>query len=256
MRRWLIAMLATLLGIGAVAAPVSAAPPMLPGMDRMQEQMDQDVAELRGLTGRDFEIAFMEKMIPHHESAVMMAQLVPTRATHPELKTLAQDIIASQQQEIAQMRGWLKDWYGIANPTLTPMAGMEMMRPAMERLTGAEFEQVFLMMMPMHHIGASNMSALAPGRATHPELLRLAQTIVTSQGQEIEQMRGWAMTWYDFDPMALNHGGMPMPGLPNTGGGAAARQAADFPLAALALLATLAALPAGIRIRRWARGTH
>lgn len=91
---------------------------------------------------------------------------------------------------------------------------------------------------------------MAPGRATHPELLQLAQNIVTSQGQEIAQMRGWALAWYGFDPMPMDHGGMPMPGLPNTGGGGMARQAAGFPAALLALVAALGALPVGLLLRR------
>jgi hypothetical protein len=97
-------------------------------------------------------------------------------------------------------------------------------------------------------MGASSMAALAPGRATHPELLQLAQNIVTTQGQEIAQMRGWALAWYGFDPMPMS--GMPMPGLPNTGGGGMARQTAGFPTALLALVAALAVLPVGLLLRR------
>jgi len=234
----ILTVLATLLVAFVGATPASAAPPMLPGMDQMAAQMAQDTAMLKGLTGKDFEIAFLQMMIPHHQSAVEMAQLVPGKATHPELVALAQDIVTSQQQEITQMRGWLKDWYGITNPTLTPMAGMDQMMPAMMQMTGAEFEQAFLMMMPMHHQGASTMAALAPGRATHPELLPLAQNIVSSQGQEIEQMRGWAMAWYGFDPLPMNAGGG-MPGLPNTGGGGMAQRTTGAVPTAIIVLGAL-----------------
>lgn len=245
-----LTVLAALLAVFVGATPASAAPPMLPGMDQMAAQMAQDTAMLKGLTGKDFEIAFLQMMIPHHQSAVEMAQLVPGKATHPELVALAQDIVTSQQQEITQMRGWLNSWYGIANPPTMPMAGMDQMMAAMQQLTGTEFEQAFLMMMPVHHMGASSMAALAPGRATHPELLQLAQNIVSSQGREIEQMRGWAMGWYGFDPMPMDHGGMTMPGLPNTGGGGMARPTADTPASLLALVAALAALMAGLLFRR------
>ena len=260
MRKLTIAILLTLLAalwLVAPATPVSAAPPMLPGMDEMMQQVDQDVAKLQGLSGKDFEVAFLEMMIPHHESAMMMAQLVPSRATHPEIKTLAQQIIASQQQEIAQMSDWLNRWYGITSSPAMPMAGMDKMMAAMQGMTGAEFEQAFLMMMPMHHMGASSMAALAPGRATNPELLQLAQNIVTTQGQEIEQMRQWALAWYGFDPMPMNPGGTPMPGLPNTGGGGAPWQSAGVQAAIVALAAALLALPLGLlRRRRLARYTR
>jgi uncharacterized protein (DUF305 family) len=52
-------------------------------------------------------------MIPHHESAIRMAQLVPDRAAHQELKDLAGQIIASQSAEISQMNTWLSSWFGL-----------------------------------------------------------------------------------------------------------------------------------------------
>lgn len=216
------------LSSGAKAAG-TAQQPALPGMDKMEAQMAQDTAKLKTLSGKDFEVAYMQMMIPHHQSAVEMAQMVAGKAVHPELTSLAQSIISSQQQEIGEMQTWLKDWYGISNPTIVPMAGMDQSMPAMQQLTGADFERAFLMMMPMHHQGAVNMSVLAPGRATHPELLQLAQSIVTSQKQEIGQMSSWAMSWYNFDPTAMSmpmSSPTPMPmgqggdaSLPSTGGG-------------------------------------
>ncbi len=59
-----------------------------------------------------FEEAFLRLMIPHHQSAVMMAQAALTHATHAEIKELAQAIVETQQREIAQMEGWLEAWYG------------------------------------------------------------------------------------------------------------------------------------------------
>ena len=46
-------------------------------------------------------------MIPHHEQAVEMADLVPTRTTNPDLLALAAAIKGAQDPEITQMQGWL-----------------------------------------------------------------------------------------------------------------------------------------------------
>jgi uncharacterized protein (DUF305 family) len=53
---------------------------------------------------------FIVMMISHHEGAVAMADLALSRATHPELKQLAQAIKTTQSQEIQEMRSWYKQW--------------------------------------------------------------------------------------------------------------------------------------------------
>jgi uncharacterized protein (DUF305 family) len=54
---------------------------------------------------------FIIMMIPHHEGAVAIAQLAETKAKHPELRTLGQNIIKSQTAEIDRMQQWSKTWY-------------------------------------------------------------------------------------------------------------------------------------------------
>src|SRR3989338_4261291 len=58
-----------------------------------------------------FDKAFIEEMIPHHQMAVMMAQMLERTTGRSEMKKLAQDIISAQTAEINQMRQWYQDWY-------------------------------------------------------------------------------------------------------------------------------------------------
>lgn len=48
----------------------------------------------------DADAAFLREMTVHHDSALDMAQLALTRATHDELRALARDIIVAQAKEI------------------------------------------------------------------------------------------------------------------------------------------------------------
>lgn len=58
----------------------------------------------------DFDKAFVEAMIPHHQMAVMMASMLKDGTKRPEMKKLADDIVAAQTSEIDQMRQWLSEW--------------------------------------------------------------------------------------------------------------------------------------------------
>ncbi len=56
------------------------------------------------------DVTFAQNMVPHHEQAVEMAELVPDRSTDPQVLDLAQRIRAAQGPEIDTLDGWLQDW--------------------------------------------------------------------------------------------------------------------------------------------------
>lgn len=88
--------------------------PMLAGMpDSDMTAMAQMMDDMKALqTANPFDKAFLQAMIPHHQSAVDAAKIAQEKGDHAELKTLAGAIIAGQAKEITQMQGWLKAWYG------------------------------------------------------------------------------------------------------------------------------------------------
>jgi len=58
-----------------------------------------------------FDKEFIQQMIPHHQVAVMMAQMLAVSTTRAEMKQLAENIIQSQTAEIENMRNWYDQWY-------------------------------------------------------------------------------------------------------------------------------------------------
>jgi uncharacterized protein (DUF305 family) len=60
---------------------------------------------------RPFDRAFIDAMIPHHESAIAMANVALQESEDPEILRIAEDIVNAQELEISQMRAWRGEWY-------------------------------------------------------------------------------------------------------------------------------------------------
>ena len=68
-----------------------------------------DAAELENQ--QPFDGAFIDAMIPHHESAVEMARTANQESDNPRIRDLAGRIAEAQESEIEQMTAWREEWY-------------------------------------------------------------------------------------------------------------------------------------------------
>lgn len=130
---------------------------------------------------------FIEGMIPHHQEAVDTAKEVIARgATTPAIKELVENIVMAQEAEIAKMKQWYESWYG------TPYEDTGTYEPMMrelETLSGIGIDQAFLEDMIMHHMGAIMMARSVQPHIEHEEIQTLTEAIITTQSQEIQEMR-------------------------------------------------------------------
>ncbi len=160
-----------------------------------------------------FDQAFIDMMVPHHQSATEMAKLAQERAEHEELRTLAGDIIAAQEAEITQMRKWREEWFGSAEtppmdamPMLPGMemegmdmgdgATMDMTEDIEELRDAAPFDLAFIDAMTAHHEQAIEAGQIALDDSENPDIRSLAEEIIGSQQAEIDQMTAWRSEWY------------------------------------------------------------
>jgi uncharacterized protein (DUF305 family) len=164
---------------------------MMPGMS-----MGMNMDMLMGLEGEAFEQAFLTMMRQHHQSAIEMSQWTLERTQDQQIQEAAQKVIDEQQTETEQIDAWLQEWYG-GTETTTDMQGMmdtmqsdmNMMMQNME--TSDDPDRAFLENMSMHHNGAIDMAQPALFNAVHSEVRDLAETIITSQAEEIAQYQTW-----------------------------------------------------------------
>lgn len=134
---------------------------------------------------------FIQKMIPHHKMAVMMAQIELEKGDDPEARSMAQKIIAEQNKEIDQMKTWYKQWYGTEVPedmSMMNMADMEMLKNA------EDVDHMFIQMMIPHHLQAVSMARQEQFAGYHQELRQFAKHIADSQLHEVQEMFRWLST--------------------------------------------------------------
>lgn len=144
----------------------------------------------------DADAMFAMMMIPHHEQAIEMADLVLGKeGVDQRVIDLAEAIQAAQRPEIERLQGWLADW-GVApgnESTGHEGHGDGMMSAddmtALQNASGAEASRLFLEQMIVHHEGAVDMAQMQVDNGQNPDVIALAQDIIDAQTTEIQQMR-------------------------------------------------------------------
>ena len=157
-----------------------------PGMHRMpdgslmsHEDMMMDHSNMLVTSER----AFIEGMIPHHQEAIDTSREVLERgATTAEIRVLAENIITTQELEVAEMKEWYEDWYGEEYQNTGEY--VPMMRD-LSQLSGAELDRVFLEDMIVHHMGAVMMAENIRPHIENDEMNQLTTVIIETQTEEI-----------------------------------------------------------------------
>lgn len=156
------------------------------------------------------DVMFAMHMIPHHEQAVEMSDIVLAKqGVDARVVDLATRIKAAQAPEIEQMRGWLAQWgvptgmpghdmgdmgdMGGMMPGMGgagPMAGMlsESDLAALRDAPGAEAAKLYASGMIGHHQGAITMAQDEIDNGESPAAVALARSIIDTQQREIDEM--------------------------------------------------------------------
>jgi uncharacterized protein (DUF305 family) len=139
------------------------------------------------------DVTFAQSMVPHHEQALDMAKLVPSRSSNEKVRGLAARVEKAQSPEITQMNEWLKQWGASAqqghegHDMAGMMSGDDMAK--LEKASGTEFDRLWLDMMIKHHEGAVEMAKTELSQGKDDNAKKLAQAVIDGQQQEITEMK-------------------------------------------------------------------
>jgi uncharacterized protein (DUF305 family) len=177
-------------------------------MKNMSNEMPQSMTTMMAsmnamkMTG-DFDLDFANMMIPHHQSAIDMAQEYVPKAKDDKIKTMAQNIIDAQKKEIEELKTMVanhKPSGAKAHSGAGHAAGehnelMETMNKMMAKMKGMKMsgdaDKDFVMMMIPHHESAVTMAEDEISHGKNYELKKLSQKIIADQNKEIKEFNDW-----------------------------------------------------------------
>jgi uncharacterized protein (DUF305 family) len=153
---------------------------------------DDDQAKTGGATkANSTDRAFVAGMVPHHQSAIDMAQVALERGQSPFVKTLAKNIAGSQQPQIDAMRKADDRLAGAGIKPAAPAGGHESGMeedPATKLKSASPFDEAFIKEMLPHHKSALPMAQAELDKGGDAELKKIAQQIIDDQTPEIAAM--------------------------------------------------------------------
>ncbi|WP_411720175.1 DUF305 domain-containing protein [Mycetocola sp.] len=144
-------------------------------------------------TFNDADVIFAQMMIPHHEQAVEMSDMLLAKdGIAEQVRSLATQIKDAQQPEIDQLNEWLDAWgaddsMGGMDHGMDGMMSEDDMK-TLEDASGDDASKLFLEQMVVHHEGAVEMAETEINDGVNPDAIEMAETIVSTQSEEINVM--------------------------------------------------------------------
>ncbi|HEV2107669.1 MAG TPA: DUF305 domain-containing protein [Thermomicrobiales bacterium] len=100
----------------AMMTMMDEAMPGMGTMDEMAFQMDREAQVAAICAAENADLAFIDLTIPHHQMAIIASEAALERAVHPEIRDLAEQVIAAQEREIETLIEIRQDLAGTASP--------------------------------------------------------------------------------------------------------------------------------------------
>lgn len=192
---------------GCGSSTESITPADEPSISTQETTTSTDAGTEVSAEHNDADVLFAQMMIPHHQQAVEMSDMMLAKDNiSPEITELATQIKDAQGPEINTMTSWLEEWDAPAMPeggmegydmgSMDGADGMGSMNGMMDDDQMAELDaaegddatRIFLESMIEHHNGAVDMAEEEIDNGENPEAIALAETIVETQQAEIQEM--------------------------------------------------------------------
>jgi uncharacterized protein (DUF305 family) len=156
------------------------------------------VAEIQaGDQHNDTDVMFLQMLAYHQKQGLEMTSTAATRASDPDLKTLASAVQATEKDELTMMQSWLTQWREPVDVDTTaglhadhgglPATGPAEIK-ALKTVKAASFDTAFLNLFLAHQHNAIEMAHLETTNGSNDEVKAFAVRVRDSRQAEVQQM--------------------------------------------------------------------
>ena len=161
-------------------------------------------------TATEFDQLYIDVMLPHHASAIALAQVAWPDMRDERLVRIAENIISAHSAQRDEMAGYRTRFYGSADPAPMDDQMMHQVMEAMPNMSGPMDQMAFLMdsdamvaefraadnadaafidLVIPHHQMAVAASETAETQAVHSEIGRFAERVTSEERSEVERLQ-------------------------------------------------------------------
>lgn len=153
----------------------------------MYDKNDMDL----GRADRTFDLRYVNAMIAHHRGAMLLAEQLLEKATHPEMKELAQNILKDEPAAIDELYAWKKEWYGDEKKVRDPIVAN--LGPSDEK-----FDLRFLNAIIAHHESGILMTKEARQKTSRVEVLNNADAVENFLVNTLQILKDSRKNWFNI----------------------------------------------------------
>ncbi|MFI7601603.1 DUF305 domain-containing protein [Actinoplanes sp. NPDC049681] len=173
--------LTAVMTLAAVAALAAGCDPSVPGKTPAGPPATAAVSP----EFNDADVTFLRTLIPHHRAGTEIARIGAERASRPELRTLAGAVVATQQDEVARLSGWLTAWGRTAPPA---PAKPPQAVTTLAKTSRTAFDAAFARLLAGHQREAVRLAEAETANGRNRDALAFARQVQASRTAQIDAL--------------------------------------------------------------------
>lgn len=154
----------------------------------MREQKSAPMMEL-GTPDRYLDLRYIDGMIAHHLSAIYMLEQAQKHSKRPEVKALADSVIAADKEGIKKLYAYKKEWYGNTRQ-------VTQFQKVNVGSADAQFDLRLINALLSHHEEAITVAKEVQSKSSRTEVLGLADSVISALSANAETLKEWRKEWY------------------------------------------------------------